>query len=128
MELHDLIESVDIVAFISQFVELEQRGDEFWGKSCFKEEKTPSFSVRAHPPCFFDYSSGIGGNVFTFVRYYYHCGATDAIEILKKYAGVEGEISAPAKKLSASLVCRRFLPQPGMQIRTMFSIRLDKIR
>ena len=83
MELSELIQSIDIVAYISQFVELEQKGDEWWGLSCFKEEKTPSFSVRKEPPCFYDYSSGIGGNVFTFVRFYHRCSAAEAVDILK---------------------------------------------
>lgn len=108
MELRDLIESINIVDFISQFVDLEQKDDEWWGLSCFKDEKTPSFSVRETPPCFFDYSSGIGGNVFTFVRYYYNCGATEAVEILKKYAGVDGELAAPREKMAATLICKRF--------------------
>lgn len=108
MELRDLIESINIVEFISQFVELEQKDGEWWGLSCFKDEKTPSFSVRETPPCFFDYSSGIGGNVFTFVRYYYHCGAAEAIDILKKYAGVDGKLAAPREKMAATLVCKRF--------------------
>ena len=85
MELNELIESIDIVGFLSQFTDLEQRGEEFWGLSPFKSERTPSFSVRPSPPCFFDYSSGIGGNVFTFVKFYYKCNAAEAIEILKKY-------------------------------------------
>ena len=46
MDLDDLIKSIDIVDYLSQFVDLEQRGDEFWGLSCFKDENTPSFSVR----------------------------------------------------------------------------------
>lgn len=108
MELTDLIESINIVEFISQFVELEQKDGEWWGLSCFKDEKTPSFSVRETPPCFFDYSSGIGGNVFTFVRYYYHCGAAEAIDILKKYAGVDGKLAATREKMAATLVCKRF--------------------
>jgi len=111
MELNELIESIDIVKFISQFVELEQRGEEWWGLSCFKEEKTPSFSVRKAPPCFFDYSSGIGGNVFTFVKFYYKCGAAKAIEILKQYAGFDGVIAAPREKMAATVVCKRFQKQ-----------------
>lgn len=108
MELRDLIASINIVDFISQYIELEQKGDEFWGLSCFKEEKTPSFSVREDPPCFYDYSSGIGGNVFTFVKFYFHCGAGKAIQILKEYAGINGELSSPREKMSATLVCKRF--------------------
>lgn len=108
MELRDLIESINIVEFISQFVDLEQKDDEWWGLSCFKDEKTPSFSVRETPPCFFDYSSGIGGNVFTFVRHYYNCGTAEAVEILKKYAGTDEELVAPREKMAATLVCKRF--------------------
>lgn len=108
MELNDLIQSINIVDFLSQYVDLEQRGEEFWGLSPFKDEKTPSFSVREDPPCFYDYSSGIGGNVFTFVKFYYHCGAGEAIEILKKYAGVNGELASPGRKMAATLVCKRY--------------------
>lgn len=108
MDLSDLIESVDILEYISQFIDLEQRGDEWWGLSCFREEKTPSFSVRTDPPVFFDYSSGIGGNVFTFIRYYNNCSAKEAVEILRKYAGVEGETAAPREKLAATLACKKF--------------------
>ncbi len=115
MYLTDLIASIDIVEYISQFVELEQRGDEFWGLSCFKQEKTPSFSVRRQPPVFYDYSSGAGGNVFSFVKRYFRCDTREAIRILQEYAGVDGKIDAPHEKLAATTVCKRFLPQKTTQ-------------
>lgn len=31
MDLQELIENIDIVEYISQFIELEERGGEFWG-------------------------------------------------------------------------------------------------
>lgn len=108
MELSELIESIDIVEFISQYIDLEQRGDEWWGLSCFKDEKTPSFSVRSSPPCFFDYSSGIGGNVFTFVKYYNKCSASEAVAILRKFAGDKDGASKPSEKLVATQVCKRY--------------------
>lgn len=111
MELRELIESIDIVEFISQFVELEQRGDEWWGLSCFKEEHTPSFSVRRSPPVFYDYSSGFGGNVFSFAKRYFNCSGHQAVEKLKQFAGISGEVMFPREKMSAALVCRRFSKQ-----------------
>lgn len=110
MEISELIEKIDIVEYISQYIDLEQRGDEWWGLSCFKDEKTPSFSVRKDPPVFFDYSSGIGGNLFTFVRYYERCGSKMAVEILKKYAGVEGDVEIVDRNMSATAVCKKFRP------------------
>lgn len=103
-----MIESIDIVEYISQFVDLEQRGEEFWGLSPFKEEKTPSFSVRPQPPCFYDYSSGIGGNVFTFTKFYFHCSTTEAVNKLKEYVGCDGEIAYRREKLDATKVCLKY--------------------
>lgn len=111
VELKDLIESIDIVEYISQYVSLTQKGEEWWGLSCFKEEKTASFSVRQNPPRFYDYSSGIGGNVYTFVRYYNKCSPSEAVEILRRYAGIEGETVSPAGKLAATLVCKKYQPK-----------------
>lgn len=31
MDLYDLIERIDIVEYISQYVELEEKNGEFWG-------------------------------------------------------------------------------------------------
>lgn len=110
-----MIESIDIVEYISQYIDLEQRGEEYWGLSCFKDEKTPSFSVRKSPPCFYDYSSGIGGNVFTFTRFYYHCSTSEAVKILQDYAGFDGEVNYKREKLDATQVCRKFQTQQKHQ-------------
>lgn len=110
MELSELLSTINIVEYISQYVDLEQRGDEWWGLSCFKEENTPSFSVREDPPVFYDYSSGIGGNLYTFIRFHDRCSRREAIEKLKKYAGIDGKIMAPVEKMSATLTCKKYAP------------------
>lgn len=111
MDSEDIISSINIVEFISQFVELEQRNDEWWGLSPFKEENTPSFSVREYPPFFYDYSSGKGGNVFTFVKEYYRCSSSEAMNILKKYAGLDGVDCSIRKKMSAISVMKQYSPK-----------------
>lgn len=115
MDLTEFVKSIDIVEYISQYIELTQRGDEWWGLSCFKEENTPSFSVRKDPPVFFDYSSGIGGNLYTFVRYYNRCSSTEAVDILKKYAGSGEVLASPREKLAATITCKKFAKQRQTQ-------------
>ena len=110
MELEEMIEMIDIVEFISQFVELEEKNGEYWGLSPFKDENTPSFSIRKETNSFYDFSSGIGGNVFTFVKHYNQCSAREAVEILKKYIGCDGETVVPRKKLAATVACKKFKP------------------
>lgn len=70
MELSELIESVDILDYISQYTDFTEKNGEYWALSPLKDENTPSFSVRKETNSFFDFSSGIGGNVLTFIRYY----------------------------------------------------------
>lgn len=125
MELEDLIQSVDIVDYISQFVDLEEKNGEFWGLSCFKDEKTPSFSVRRDPPVFYDYSSGIGGNVFTFVKYYNQCSSQEAVEILKAVCGLNGQKIVSRQKMSATMTCKKFATPKRRQKQSAVTILSD---
>lgn len=111
MELEDLIDSIDIVEYISQFVDLVEKNGEFWGLSPFSEERTPSFSVRREAKRFYCFSSGIGGNVFTFVKFYNKCTSQEAVDILKSYAGYDGEMAKPRTKLMATITCKKFKPK-----------------
>ena len=107
MELSELIESIDILEYISQFTEFTEKNGEHWALSPLKEENTPSFSIRKEENTFYDFSSGVGGNVLTFVRFYFKCGYAEAIEKLKEYAGLDGEIR-PHRKLAATEIAKRY--------------------
>ena len=109
--LEELVERIDIVDYISQFVELEEKNGEFWGLSPFSSEKTPSFSVRRESKSFYCFSSGIGGNVFTFTKYYQKCSSAEAVEILKKYAGIDGGQIKCRKRMSATKICKKYMPK-----------------
>ena len=108
MELSDLIESIDILEYISQFTEFVEKNGEHWALSPLKEENTPSFSVRKEEGTFYDFASGVGGNVLTFVRHYFRCGYPEAIDKLKAYAGMQGDLTPRPKKLSATEVAKRY--------------------
>lgn len=110
MEVEELLKSIDIVDFLSEYVDLEERNGEYWGLSPFREEKTPSFSVRRETGQFYDFSSGLGGSCLTFAKHYFHISTREAIERLSKYAGAEGVELKPQHKLAATTVCRAFSP------------------
>lgn len=109
MELEDLLNNVDIVDYISQFVELKEKNGELWGLSPFTDEKTPSFAIRPEEGEFYCFSSGIGGNVFTFVRYYFKCSYKEAFNILADYIGANGVKVVPKKRLAATKICKQFI-------------------
>lgn len=107
MDLSELIGSVDILEYISQFTDFTEKNGEYWALSPLKEEKTPSFSVRRETNSFYDFSSGVGGNVLTFIRYYHGCGYRKAIDILKSYAGAEGEL-CHSRRLASTEAAQRY--------------------
>lgn len=107
MTLSELIDSVDILDYISQFTEFEEKGGEYWALSPLKEEETPSFSVNTEMNKFYDFSTGKGGNVLSFIKLYYQCGDYQAADILRKYVGESGS-AVRAKKMEASKVAKRF--------------------
>ena len=110
MDLNELLDRIDIVDLISQYVDLEERNGEYWGISPLRNppENTPSFSVRRETHRFYCFSTGIGGTAITFLKYYYHISGREAIEKLKEYTGIQGEVISPPNKLAATKVCQRF--------------------
>lgn len=108
MELNDAIDGIDIVDFISQYVELSEKNGEFWGLSPFKDEKTPSFSVSREKGRFYDFSSGLSGGVLVFTEKFFKCDYKKAIDILKDYLRDIGQDITFTKKMSAVTVCKKF--------------------
>ncbi len=111
MELTDLISSIDILEYISQYADFTEKNGEYWALSPLKNENTPSFSVRKEDNSFYDFSSGIGGNVLTFTRFYFKCGYAEAIQKLKEYAGFNGEIKSHEKLAATEIAKKYYRPQ-----------------
>lgn len=89
MDITDLVKSVDILDYISQYTDFQERNGEFWGLSPLKDENTPSFSVNTDSQLFYDFSSGCGGDVLEFIQRYHKCGFKKAVSLLKKFAGTD---------------------------------------
>jgi DNA primase len=80
---------IDIVDVISDFVTLKKSGQNYKALSPFVNEKTPSFFVVPSKGIFKDFSSGKGGDAFTFVMEHEKMGYAEAIRYLAKKYGVE---------------------------------------
>ena len=82
----DIIERVrdtaDIVDVVSQYVDLKQRGPNFFGLCPFHSEKTPSFSVAPGKQIYYCFGCHSGGNVFSFIMDYQKIPFPDAVQVL----------------------------------------------
>src|SRR5580765_215984 len=89
--VEDIKGRLSIEDVISQYVELKRAGRNFKALSPFSNEKTPSFMVSPEKQIWHDFSSGKGGNMFSFVMEMEGVDFKGALEILARKAGVDLE-------------------------------------
>lgn len=82
-------QATDLVALVSETVELRQRGQEFWGCCPFHGEKNPSFKVNPNTGLWHCFGCGEGGDVFSYVQKRENLEFPDAIRYLADRAGIE---------------------------------------
>lgn len=67
-KVEEVRQASDILEVVGDYVKLKKRGSNYFGLSPFKQEKTPSFSVHPGKGIFKCFATGIGGDVFSFLR------------------------------------------------------------
>ena len=79
-------QAADIVAIVSETVNLKRKGSRYWGCCPFHGEKTPSFTVDPAKGLFHCFGCGAGGDVFSFVMKRDHVDFPEALKTLaRKY-------------------------------------------
>lgn len=76
---------------IAEYVELKRAGRNFKGLSPFSAEKSPSFVVSPEKGIWHDFSSGKGGDMFSFVMEMEGLDFKSTLELLARKAGVDLE-------------------------------------
>lgn len=80
---------LNIEDVVGEYVQLKRAGRNFKGLSPFSGEKTPSFFVSPDKHIWHDFSSGKGGDVFSFVMEVEGLDFRQALELLARRAGVD---------------------------------------
>ena len=87
--VEDIKARLSIEDVISEYVQLKRAGRNFKGLSPFAVEKTPSFMVSPEKQIWHDFSSGKGGNMFSFIMDIEGVDFKTALEILARKAGID---------------------------------------
>ena len=89
----DLVrETSDILEIISQFVDLKQRGANYFGICPFHDENTASFSVAPSKQIYHCFGCNVGGNVFSFVMEYQKISFPEAVKYVAEYYSIKIEL------------------------------------
>ena len=102
MGIHDedvarVREATDIVAVISEYVQLKRVGRRWQGLCPFHAEKTPSFSVNAEMGVYHCFGCKASGDAITFVREIEHLDFPEAVERLAGRSGITLRYTAPGE-------------------------------
>lgn len=108
MELHDLIASVDLIEYASNFLELTQANDEFVALCPFHDEKTGSLTFTPKTQLFYCFGCGAGGNIINFIQKYNNCTTGQAIQALKKHCNITEETVEWDKKLPITNIIKSY--------------------
>ncbi len=87
--LDELLQRVNILDVISQYVKLRRTGKNFVGLCPFHKEKTPSFSVSIEKQIYYCFGCHEGGNVINFLMKYERLSFQETLENLASQYGVE---------------------------------------
>ena len=97
MDAVDEIKSrLSIEDVVGEYVQLKRAGRNWKGLSPFTSERTPSFVVSPEKQIWHDFSSGKGGNMFSFVMEMEGLEFKGALELLARKAGIDLEQFRPA--------------------------------
>lgn len=74
---------------VAEYIQLKRAGRNWRGTSPWTNEKTPSFMVSPEKQIWHDFSSGKGGNMFSFIMEVEGLDFKGALELLARKAGVD---------------------------------------
>ncbi len=87
--LEEVNARTDLVDLISGYVQLQKKGNRYWGLCPFHSEKTPSFSVSPEKEMYYCFGCHKGGNAISFIMEEESVGFVDAVTILAQRAGLQ---------------------------------------
>ncbi len=87
--LERIRDATDISEIVSEHVQLNKKGRNFFGLCPFHNENTPSFSVNPERQIYHCFGCGVGGNVFKFIQEVDRVSFVEAVQFLAKRTGIQ---------------------------------------
>ena len=101
--IEEVKQNNEIVAVISEYVNLKEKGRSFLGLCPFHGEKTPSFTVSREKQLFHCFGCSAGGDVINFIMRIENLNFPQALRLLAERVN----ITLPHEQLSPTLQKKR---------------------
>jgi DNA primase len=97
--LDAVLERVNILDVVSQYVKLRRAGKNFLGLCPFHKEKTPSFTVSVEKQIYYCFGCHEGGNAVHFLAKYDHLTFHEALESFANQLGIKMASTSMGKRM-----------------------------
>jgi DNA primase len=97
-DAQQILDMIDIVEVVSQYVKLRRSGKNFVGLCPFHKERTPSFTVSPEKQIFYCFGCREGGNAIHFLMKYERISFAEALEGLASRYGIPFKRGTSSKK------------------------------
>lgn len=87
--LRQINENADLLGYVSQTMELEQRNGEFWAHCPFHTDLTPSLSFSPDKNLYYCFSCGVGGGIVKYLMDFEGLDFEDAVEKAARLADMD---------------------------------------
>ncbi|MDR2143720.1 MAG: DNA primase [Treponema sp.] len=84
-----VIDRLDAVAIVEDYLRLEKKGGRYWGLCPFHHEKTPSFTVDPERKLYYCFGCHKGGTIVDFIMEMDKLSYVEALETLAKRFGIQ---------------------------------------
>lgn len=85
----EINEKVDLLEYASQTIDMEQRGEDWWGQCPLHVDKTPSFSITPSKNYYYCFSCGCHGGIVKFLMDFEHLSYQEAVNKAIKLANID---------------------------------------
>ena len=96
--IQELLNRVDVVEVVGRYVQLKKTGANLSGLCPFHSEKTPSFTVSPSKQFYHCFGCGKSGDAVNFLMEHNGLGFVEAVQDLASQHGMQGLMTAPARK------------------------------
>lgn len=87
--LQQINENADLLEYVSKTIEMEKRGNDFFGHCPLHTDKTASFSITPSKNSYYCFSCGKSGGIIGFLMDYEGMRFADAVEKASKLANID---------------------------------------
>lgn len=87
--IDQIIQDISLLEYVSDYIDLEEKGKDYFGICPFHNENTASFSITPSKNSWYCFGCGNGGTVIDFVKKYNKVSFVKAVSILLDYANID---------------------------------------